>query len=380
MEIMDVKLLAGERPARPVVPPFAELRTLPPVKVSADLAVVDEPANVARLEATLARGHGVAPVVRQAPSTELIERKEFPRRFLFEMTSECNVLCRMCPRNHLLRPTRHIDTELYLKGLDEIARFGVDGLWLYYLGESLMHPDFRRIVRYLEGLAGIRTVWFSTNGHLMNDSNTRFILDSRIDFLNYSLNATNAETYRTVDPKGDFGIVHDNYKRLAAYKKGRMKKPPFLRLQMVEQKSTQHDVQDFIERYYQEVEIVSINMLEYSNLPKNKYGLTQPRPRDMPGYCSRLRDNRAIITADGAMTLCDFAYNTAERHVGEHYLGNIREQTIHEIWNGERRRRLLALEAACRLREVELCRGCNDFDISRPAEIPAAPAAAQAGS
>lgn len=372
MEFMDVKLLTGERPGRPIVPPFAELRALPQIKVSAALDVIDEAENAARLNEMLSRGYGLVPISRQAPTREFIGRKEFPRRFLFEMTSECNVLCRMCPRNHLLRPARHIETELYIKGLDEINSYGVDGLWLYYLGESLMHPEFRKIVRYLEGLDGIRTVWFSTNGHLMNESNTKFILDSRIDFLNYSLNATTAKTYKTVDPKGNFEIVQENYKRLVGYKKGRPKTPPFVRLQIVEQKSTQHEVQEFIERYYQEVAIVSVNMLEYANLPKNKYGLTQDRPRDMPGYCSRLRDNRAIITADGALTLCDFAYNTDERYVGEHYLGNIKEQTIYDIWNGDRRRDILQMEAERRLKEIALCRGCTDFDISRPTELAAA--------
>jgi MoaA/NifB/PqqE/SkfB family radical SAM enzyme len=365
MEFMDVKLLAGERPRRPVVPPFAELRKLPQIAISARLDMIDEPDNVMRLNDLMSKRYGLVPVTRRNPETNFRSRKEFPRRFLFEMTSECNVLCRMCPRNHLLRPTRHIETELYLKGVDEINAYGVDGLWLYYLGESLMHPDFRKIVRYLEGLGNIRTVWFSTNGHLMNESNIKFLLDSRIDFLNYSLNAMTAKTYKSVNPKGNFSIVLDNYRRLIAHKRGRLKTAPFIRLQMVEQKSTEDEVQKFLESYYQDVEVISVNMLEYANLPKNKYGLTQERQRNMPGYCSRLRDNRAIITADGAMTLCDFAYNTSEQHVGEHYLGNIKEQSIYEIWNGDRRRRLLELEAASRLKEVALCRGCTDFDISR---------------
>ncbi len=366
MEFVDVGLLAGERSRRATVAPFAELRKLPRVEITDQLKLIEEPANIQRLQTLVAAGHALVPVTRRAPTDHLMHRKDFPRRFLFEMTSECNVLCRMCPRNHLLRPTKHIDTELYLKGVSEINSHGVDGLWLYYLGESLMHPDFRKIVRFLEGMTDIRTLWFSTNGHLMNESNIKFILDSRITFLNYSLNATTAETYKFVDPKGDFAIVLDNYRRLAGHKRARRGTPPFLRLQMVEQENTVHEIQEFLERFYHEVDIISVNMLEYANLPMNQFGKTQDRPREMPGYCSRLRDNRAIITADGAMTLCDFAYNTDERFVGEHFLGNIRDQSIYDIWNGERRRKLLELESACRLKEVDLCRGCTDFDISRP--------------
>ena len=86
----------------------------------------------------------------------------------------------------------------------------------------------------------------------------------------------------------------------------------------------------------------------------------------MRGCCTRLRDNRAIINSNGGMTLCDNAYNSEERFVGELYLGNIRNQTIYEIWNSGRRQHLLDLEAAQRLNEVDLCRNCFDFDIDRP--------------
>lgn len=374
MEFMDISLLAKKRPFRAKVAPFSELRKLPRIEITDRLELIEDPENIKRLEEFVSARHALVPVTRRAPTDHLIHRKDFPRRFLFEMTSVCNILCSMCPRNDLLRPTMHADTDLYLKGVEEINFHGVDGLWLYCLGESLMHPDFRKIIRFLEGKDGIRTIWFSTNGHLMNDSNIKFILNSRIIFLNYSLNATSAETYKVVSPNGDFDVVIDNLKRLIRHKQGLRGTAPFVRVQMVEQESTVHEIQGFLERFYQEVEVISVNMLEHANLPMNKFGLKQDRPREMPGYCSRLRDNRAVITANGAMTLCDFAYNTEERFVGEHYLGNIRDQTIYEIWNSERRRRLLDLEATHRLKELDLCRDCEDFDISRPTIVGSATA------
>lgn len=366
MEFMDISLLTKKRPYRAKVAPFSELRKLPRIEITDSLKLIEDPENIRRLEEFESAGHALVPVTRRAPTDYLIHRKEFPRRILFEMTSICNVLCSMCPRNDLRRPSKHIDTDLYLKGVEEINSHGVDGLWLYCLGESLMHPDFRKIIRFLEGKDNLRTIWFSTNGHLMNDSNIRFILDSPIVFLNYSLNATSSETYKRVNPKGDFDVILDNLKRLIKQKQGLRGTAPFVHLQMIEMEYTGHEIQGFMERYYQEVEIISVNMLEHANLPMNQFGLKQDRPREMPGHCSRLRDNRAIITADGGVTLCDFAYNNEEEFVGVHHLGNIRDQTVYEIWNGERRRHLLELEAAHRLKELDLCRDCEDFDISLP--------------
>jgi MoaA/NifB/PqqE/SkfB family radical SAM enzyme len=360
MEFMDAGLLGAA--AGDSVPPFDLLRKAPKVRVTSDLELAADDAGQRAFDAAIKDGWAVVPIAKQAPARNFIGRSEFPRRVLLEMTSVCNVLCRMCPRNHLLRPAIHLDAETYCRLLDEVNAFGVEGIWTYHLGESLLHPQFRRIIRYIEKLDNIGIVWMSTNGHLLNDSNREFILDSRIDYLNYSLHAVTAETYRTVVPQGDFGVALRNFRRLAEWKAHNRRRRPFVHLQMIEQETTYWETQEFLETHYREVEVVSISMLEYVGLPGNQFGHLQ-RTRRSAGSCVRVQRGDCFVLSDGSVTLCDAVQNNDEVHAGLLYLGNIHGQTLHEIWNGPRRRAVLELESERRLTELAVCSQCTDYDL-----------------
>ena len=362
MEFMNTRLLSEEVPHDAKIPPFGELKESPRLDVTMDLKMVDELKNRERLDSLLTKKYAAVSIRKLAPKANYADRIDFPRRVLLEMTSICNVLCHMCPRNHLLRPAMHMDIETYTKALKELSQHGVEGVWLYHLGEPLIHPGFRKILRYMESLDNLGFVWLSTNGHLFNQSNLDFIFDSRVDFLNFSLHAVSEESYRKVVPQGDFHRVLENYNRMAERKRGHLREKPFIHVQMIEQQATRHETGGFLESHIGEVEIVSINMLEYVNLPNNEFGRAH-RQRKALGHCYRIQQGRCVICSNGAVTVCDAAYNCDTNTVGELYLGNIHEQSIHEIWNNDRNKRLQCLEKEGRLDEIAFCRNCTDYDF-----------------
>ncbi|MBW1713935.1 MAG: SPASM domain-containing protein, partial [Deltaproteobacteria bacterium] len=239
---------------------------------------------------------------------------------------------------------------------------GVEGIWLYRLGESFLHPDFRKIVRSLEKLDNIGLIWTSTNGHLFSQSNLDFIMDSRIDFLNYSLNAMTAETYKAMTPLGNFDLVQKNYRRLVDYKADKRGQHPLVRVQIVEHELNKNEPSDFIKTHYPEVEVVSVSMLDYVNLPANSYGLVQ-RQRTNPGRCSKVSRGDCFVCSNGVITPCDPSYNCDEKEAGPLLFGNIYESSLHDIWNGEKRKKVLELNQAGRLTDIELCRNCQDYDL-----------------
>ena len=361
MEFIDIAMLSAKPPLVRDVPSFEMLKALPRVRISLAYALADDPENLAALEAT-ARISPVANVVKTAPPTGAVREDVFPRRLILEMTSVCNVLCRMCPRNDLRRPRMHMDAADCLRILREASEHGVEGVWTYHLGESLLHPQFRDVVRHMETLDGLGHVWMSTNGHLMTEDTIRFILDSRIDSINYSLHGVTAEAYAQIVPGGDFALVSANLERLIALKGAGRPKRPFIHLQMIDQQATHGEVEAFISKHRGSVETVSVNMLEYVNMPSNAYGYAQ-RVRPPRGHCRRVAKGDCFVCSNGAVTLCDAAYNCDERLVGELYLGSIHEQSLSAIWTGERRRRLLDLERAGAMESIPLCRTCTDYDF-----------------
>ena len=340
-----------------VIPPFSELRRMQPVWLTQDLQLVQEPENVSYAKSLAEKGITVAFIRRQPPFTNFLERKEFPRRILFEMTSRCNFLCRMCPQQNLKRPRMDMPGELYRKVIDEIDHYGTEGLWLYVLGESILHPEFRENIMHISQKKNLGAIWLSTNGRYFTEDYVQLVLDSNIGFVNFSAHAVTEETYDTIAPPGNFAFVQANLETLYRIK-GTSKSPkkPFLHVQMIEQETTKHEVDAFIRKHHTMAEIVSVNMLEFVNLPNNAFGTNQ-RERKPLTSCLRVNRNDCFIYSNGDVTLCDAAYN------GALYLGNVGKETLHQIWNGERRQAILALNARKAMNEIEFCRECTDYDI-----------------
>lgn len=339
----------------PKVLPFSELRKMKPVLLTHDLELVKEKKNLEYAKSLAEKGIEVVPIKKQ-PLAKYVDRNDFPRRIILEMTSRCNFLCRMCPQQNLKRPRMDMDHALFNKVIDEIDSHGVEGIWLYHLGESLLHPKFKESIQYLKTKKNLGVIWLSTNGQLFNAEKINIILDSNIDFINFSAHAVTEETYKTVAP-GNFKTVQQNLETFFSMKgTEHLPRKPFLHLQMIEQETTKHEIDQFIKKYYKRADVVSINMLEYVNLPNNAFGLKQ-RERKPLTNCLRVSRNDCFIMSDGHVTLCDAAYNH------EIDLGNIKNDTLFDIWNGDARKKILKLNEKGRMSENEFCQKCTDYDI-----------------
>jgi len=337
--------------------PFSELRSMKQLKMTQDLKICESPENLAYAEGLANRGIVLVPIRRQPPSAKFLNRRNFPRRILFEMTSNCNFRCRMCPQLSLKRPRTDMPGKLYREIVDEIDAYGVEGMWLYHLGESLLHPEFQENLRHVSTKKNLGTLWMSTNGQLFTEEIIRCVLDSNIDYINFSMHAVTEGTYRIVAKQGDFKVVRGNLERFFELKGAdRLPRKPFLHCQMIEQETTRHEVDAFIREYYKRADIVSINMLEYVGLKNNAFGLQQ-RERKPLSSCLRVERNDCFIFSNGQVTLCDAAYNA------EILLGDVSQKTLFGIWNGGERRRILELSRMGRMDEIEFCRNCTDYDI-----------------
>jgi len=339
------------------VPLFSELKLMQPLLMTQDLRVVDTDDNIAYAKYMASKGSTVVPIKRIPPTGKYIDRESFPRRILFEMTNRCNYLCRMCPQQDMTRPRVDMSGELYRRIIDEIDSNGIEGLWLYHLGESLLHPEFRENIRHISKKNNLGVIWMSTNGQYFTEDNIRTVLDSNIDYINFSMHAVTASTYKTVASEGDFTAVRNNLSTFYKMKgTDNMPRKPFLHCQMIEQETTKHEVDAFINEHHRYADIVSINMLEYANLPNNTFGHNQ-RERKQLTSCLRVSRNDCFIFSNGHVTLCDAAYN------GEIFLGDVNNEKLSTIWNSSKRRNIIDLNKEKRMFEIEFCKTCTDYDI-----------------
>ena len=252
----------------------------------------------------------------------------------------------------------HMAAKDYMRVLDEIDKHGVEGLWLYHLGESLLHPQFKEILAHVNKKKNLGVIWLSTNGEFFTEDKIKMIMKSKIDYINFSAHAITEKTYKTIIKKpGAFARVQDNLNKYYEIKgMENLPRKPFLHCQMIEQATTKNEVDAFLKKHYVKAEVVSVNMLEYAYMPNNKFGMKQ-RKRNELKTCLRVIRNDGFIFSNGDVTLCDAAFN------GEIKLGNIHEKSLYDIWNGPERMRILELNAAGKMSANEFCRHCTDYDI-----------------
>jgi sulfatase maturation enzyme AslB (radical SAM superfamily) len=104
----------------------------------------------------------------------------------FEVTNHCNFRCDFCPIGESQRPRQHMDWELLVKGIDEVARSGIaEAVGFHILGEPLLYPRITDAVRYAAE-RGLRTE-INTNGSLLTPERVDALLAAGLNQLAISV-------------------------------------------------------------------------------------------------------------------------------------------------------------------------------------------------
>src|SRR5918995_2946480 len=124
-----------------------------------------------------------------------------------EITNRCNLLCTTCPRTYEeLEPPADMSWSLFTSIVDQmpdLARAVLHGV-----GEPMLVRSLPRMVRYLAD-RGVYTL-FNTNGTVLNERSGRALIESGLDALRVSLDASNAESFREIRGKNYFNRILKN--------------------------------------------------------------------------------------------------------------------------------------------------------------------------
>jgi radical SAM protein with 4Fe4S-binding SPASM domain len=124
-----------------------------------------------------------------------------------ETTNRCNLLCTTCPRTYEeLEPPADLSWELFTRIVDQVPDLA--RAVLHGVGEPMLVKDLPRMVRHLKD-RGVY-VLFNTNGTVLNARNGRALIDAGLDELRVSLDAANAASYLAVRGKDYFHRILRN--------------------------------------------------------------------------------------------------------------------------------------------------------------------------
>jgi sulfatase maturation enzyme AslB (radical SAM superfamily) len=145
---------------------------------------------------------------------------EFPSQIIVDVTENCNLACTHCPHSSFAKSRhyagRNLDPQLNGKLVDEVREDGKGHChYLRYTGagETLLHPNLIEMITYASRNSGV-PINLTTNGTLLDEHKAKELLDAGVAVFDFSIDAYNEKTYRSIRRNADLKITRANVLRL----------------------------------------------------------------------------------------------------------------------------------------------------------------------
>jgi len=249
------------------------------------------------------------------------EIPHFPNYVDIELTNNCNLHCKMCPRNIAQRPKGFMSEKLFKKIVDECNRSRTYPIRLIGFGEPLIHPEIRKFIQYIKNKHGLR-LHITTNGLLLTKEIRKSILDWNVDSIIVSMQGLTESEYK--DTRGcDWSTLERNLKTFNRYRRKNRAKP-YLQITTTVDSVNEKDKKEFLTKWLPLVDAVSIGKTNWAivnqNIPKQQQ------------YVQCTEVNHLIqVSWDGKVSCCCGDYDDALT------IGNVNTESIRDIWNKSER-------------------------------------------
>jgi radical SAM protein with 4Fe4S-binding SPASM domain len=223
-----------------------------------------------------------------------------------------------------------------------------------------MHPRLFDQVEYMKD-AGVPSVGISSNATLLNAKNATKIFDSRLDEIILCVDGNTKETYEKIrkTPAFTYEDVCENVRDFLALRKRLGKTTPRTNVQIIVMEETKNELCGFREKWMEAGadEVFFKQYTAWGNQDERFAGLAAFEDRQ------RLTGTRkhpylymwqsVVIHWDGKVVPCCYDYDA------QMAMGDLKTQSLHEIWNGARYRTLRSMELDGQ-NDSPLCRNCSE--------------------
>ncbi len=288
-----------------------------------------------------------------------------PFTVILDAGEVCNFKCNYCFRSEEDKKAwgyaienNFMSKEIFELAVSQILLFpdAVRQISLSHQGEPLANRNLPWMVRYLKEKGVKGRVSIHTNGSLLTPEYAEDLADSEIDRIIVSLQGLSEEKYRSVCGYPiDFEKFYSN---LAYFYK--IKKNTLLCIKIIDSALGEGEEENFYDMFSPIADRVYVEKVtpiwkekDYSNLgiekredlAFNKYGTGFQPQKVCP-----LIFHTIVVIPNGDVYPCT-------QLLQEEKLGNIREKTLLEMWNGAQRRDMLVQQ--CKFCAPKLCEDCG---------------------
>jgi MoaA/NifB/PqqE/SkfB family radical SAM enzyme len=312
----------------------------------------------------------------EKPEDELRARAESePVCLYLETTNRCNLLCTTCPRTYEeLEPEADMSWELFTNIVNQFD--SVQRVVLHGVGEPMLLKDLPKRIEFLKK-RGIY-VLFNTNGTLLNETQGERLLSTGLDEIRVSLDAAESSTFQMVRGRDMFDRIVRNVTGFRRRQRELGVQYPRVSLWLTGLRETIGQLEAFVrlalemdvpEVYLQRLVFFNDNPIGLAHSENalfekttayeeetiqraeqlarelgvifNASGATEPgasvkqRRKDRPWSLCRRPWTLMYFTATGRALPCCIAPFSMHGY-DSFTLGDATQQSLREIWNGER--------------------------------------------
>ena len=257
-----------------------------------------------------------------------LQEYPFPVDVIIEVTNYCNLRCVMCPYPTLKREKGEMDFLLFKKIVDEIVEMSPETkIWLAIMGEPLLLGD--RLVEMIKYAKSKKIhVNLNTNAVYLELPLAKKIIKAGVDYIIISLDGFSEKSYKQIRIGGNYNKVVNNLQATLEYMKEKKFKKTTIIAQFIEMEANEHEVEDYKEFWLKHGAVVKIRpKLGWGDAVESKI-LDDLSIKTERFPCSWLT-RTVSIHWDGTFAQCDADYE------GKYSPGNLNDNTIKEIWDGE---------------------------------------------
>ncbi len=312
-----------------------------------------------------------------------------------ETTNRCNLRCNTCPRTFEdLEPEADMNWELFRRIVDQFPK--VPRAVLHGIGEPMLVRSLPKMIRYLKDRGSY--VLFNTNGAALTRKKGQELIDAGLDELRVSLDAADPVTFARVRGRDYFNRIVRQLRAFTAHQRELGIERPRVSLWLTGLKQTLDQLVDFVElahslgvgevylqrlvyfpegqgmarpdsALFESLTAAEAGLLRAAEERAQALGIrfdasgaTEPgtsltrNPGDQPWSLCRRPRTVMYFTAHGRALPCCIAPFAVRGY--EHItLGDATQETLPEIWNGERYQELRrALQSD---QPLESCANCG---------------------
>ncbi len=251
--------------------------------------------------------------------------KNFPLHLLIEPTAACNLRCVMCFQlDEAFRKKEMMGMmswDLFKKIVDEAKENNCNAITLASRGEPTLHKQLGDMLLYIAEKK-IMEVKLNTNATRLTEELCHKILESGVNSLVFSVDASTKETYESIRVRGKFEQVVENISRFKRIRDSQYPNSPTVtRISGVKVNSNQNMDQmfSFWSQYVDDVAIVDC-IPRWESYGNEKNNILEP--------CTVFWE-RLYVWYDGQVNPCDFDYKSFLSP------GNANTTTIADLWLGD---------------------------------------------